>query len=98
MSKTLTKDQVIALARLARLQLDTDEISSYQKDLNSILEYVEVLDGVDVSGLKPTSQVTDLENVTRSDDVQAQLSSPDELLSVTPEVQERYIKVRRMIK
>ncbi len=98
MAKKLSKNEVVNLARLARLKLSDVEIIKYQKDLNSILKYVEALNGVDTSGLEPTLQVTGLENVTRPDKVRKQLSSPEQLLSITPDRKDDYIKVHRMIK
>ncbi len=97
MSKKLSSEQILNLARLAKLKISDDEIEQYKNELSAILEYIEILDGVDVKGLKPTSQVTGLVNVVRNDEVAKQKATPDELLKVVPNVVGRYIKVKRMI-
>lgn len=97
MPKTLSKDEVLALARLAKLHLSDEEIAQYQKELGEILDYVEQLSDVDTEGLQPTSQVTGLENVTREDKVKDMQATADDLLQVAPQSNERYIQVKRML-
>ncbi len=98
MSKKLTSEEVIVLARLARLNLSKDEVTKYQRELSEILEYIETLNQADTSNIEPTLQVTGLLNVTRKDIVIAnQVANPSDLLSGTPHNQDGYIKVGRMI-
>ena len=96
MSK-LSREHVLKLAALSRLKLTDEEIDRFQEELSAILDYVERLQAVDVSGLKPTYQVSGLENVMRPDKVKRQVATPDKLLKAVPHVQERYIKTGRMI-
>lgn len=96
MSK-LTREEVLKLARLAKLALSDDEVEKYQQDLSTIIDYFELLDEADVKGLEPTSQVTGLVNVFRPDEVSDPVVSPQELLELTPQRDGDYIKVRRMI-
>lgn len=93
----LTREDVLKLARLARLQLTDDEVETYRKELSSVLDYVAQLDAVDVKGLTPTTQVTGLKNVTREDQVVDYGVSPEELLRLAPKTQDNHIKVKRMI-
>lgn len=93
----LTRDDVLKLARLARLDLTDEEIEQYSKELTAILQYVEQLQAVDVTGLEPTNQVTGLTNVTRKDEVINYGYAPKELLKNVPEVLDDHIKVKRMI-
>ncbi len=65
--KTLTKDDVKHLARLANLELSDKEISTYEKQLSETLEYVQNLDELDTKNISPTNQTTNLQNVTFSD-------------------------------
>ena len=51
----LTRDDVLQLARLAKLELTEEEIVKFQHELADILGYVEKLSEVDVTGLKPTT-------------------------------------------
>jgi len=93
----LTRDDVLKLARLARLTITDDEVETYRTELSEILKYVEQLQTVDVSGVQPTAQVTGLTSVMRDDAVTDYGASPDELLRIVPSKQDRYIKVKRMI-
>jgi aspartyl-tRNA(Asn)/glutamyl-tRNA(Gln) amidotransferase subunit C len=97
MANKLTREQIVSLARLARLKIDDEEVSKYQSELSVILDYIDMLDNIDVSGLEPTYQVTGLQNVFREDVVQKQPTDAGKLLSLTPSKQDRYIKVKRMI-
>lgn len=93
----LTRDDVLKLARLARLSITEEEIEKYRSELSEILGYVEQLSAVDVTGLKPTTQVTGLTNVMREDTVEDYGATPDDLLRIVPNTEDRSIKVKRMI-
>lgn len=96
----LTKDDILKLAKLSRLELTDDEVERFQSELSLILDYVEQLDSVDVTGLEPTYQVTQLSsqdsNATREDVVTSQISH-DDLMKNVPESDGRHIKVKRMV-
>jgi aspartyl-tRNA(Asn)/glutamyl-tRNA(Gln) amidotransferase subunit C len=96
MSK-LSRDDVLKLARLSRLKLTDEEIEKYRTELSSILEYVQMLNAVDVTGLEPTYQVTGLKNVMRDDEIKPYQAKPKELLENAPEVQNNQFKVRRVL-
>jgi len=93
----LNRDDMLKLAKLARLEITEDEIVEYLDELNSILEYVKQLQTVDTEGLQPTNQVTDLTNVTRKDIPKDYGYSLTELMSNIPKVKDGLIKVKRMI-
>lgn len=93
----LTRDDILKLARLARIDLDESEVDEFVGELSAILHYVEMLGTVDVGGLKPTSQVTGLVNVMRPDAVHDYGYDPKDLLKNVPAVEEDLIKVKRMI-
>lgn len=94
---TLTREDVLKLARLSRLSLTDEEVDEYLKELQSVLQYVEQLQDVDVSDLKPTSQVTGLTNVMREDAVKDYGVSREDLLRLAPASQDEQLKVKRMI-
>ncbi len=54
-------------AKLTSLPLTEEEKKKFEKQLSSILDYVNKLGEVDTKDVEPTSQVTGLENVTRED-------------------------------
>lgn len=93
----LTRDDVLKLARLARLAITDEEVENYRTQLSEILKYVEKLQKVDVSGLQPTSQVTGLKNVMREDEIADYGVTPDDLLRIAPHKEGRHLKVKRMI-
>ncbi len=93
----LTREDVLKLAKLARLRLTDEEVSQFTDEISSILQYVEQLQAVDLSGYEPTYQVTGLKNIMRPDEVVDYGAKPDELLKNAPATDKRYIKVRRVI-
>jgi len=93
----LTREDVLKLARLARLDLGDDEIAEFQKELGDVLGYFEQLKGVDVTGLEPTYQVNGLKNITRDDSVKDYGVSRDDLLRLAPHTQDDQLKVNRMV-
>ena len=93
----LSRDDVLKLARLARISLSDDEVSEFSEELSAILRYVEQLSEVNVDGLLPTNQVTGLTNVMRQDEVKEYGYAPLELLNNVPQTQDNQLKVKRMI-
>lgn len=96
MSK-LTRDDILKLAHLSRLNLSSGEIESFKDELSKILDYVETLDTVDTSSLEPTYQVTGLKNVMRADETKDYEASPDDLMKNAPFVNENQFKVKRVL-
>lgn len=93
----LTRDDVLHLAKLARLQLNDAEVVQLQDELGAILDYVKQLDTVDVTDLKPTTQVSGLQNVMRDDEPVDYQVKRDHLLRLAPKTQDEQLKVRRMV-
>lgn len=96
MSK-LSRDDVLNLAALAKLRLNDEEVESLSRELSEILNYVELLDSVDISGLEPTYQVSGLKNVTRDDEIKDYGYKAKDLLKNAPAVQDGQFKVKRVI-
>jgi aspartyl-tRNA(Asn)/glutamyl-tRNA(Gln) amidotransferase subunit C len=63
----ISRDQVLHVARLARLKLTDDEVERMQGELSSILDHIETISELDLEGVEPTSSVVQLENVLRDD-------------------------------
>ncbi len=97
MSQLLTRDEVLKIAKLAKIKIAEDEIDVYINELSEIIEYVKQLDKVDTSGLNPTNQVTGLNNVFREDKVINYGYTPKELLDTLNSVQDSFVKVKRVI-
>jgi len=90
------KIDVLHIAKLANLPLRKDEIEKYEKQLSSILEYIEKLQKVNTDNVSETSQVTNLENVTRDDSTTPSLSQ-DQALSNTNNKHNGAFKVKAIL-
>ncbi len=97
MTTAISRDDVLHLAQLSSLQLSDDEIVSLQADLGNILSYIQQLSELDTSGVEPTYQVTDLENVWRDDVVQLANADREALLALAPEQKDNQIKAPKVL-
>ncbi len=92
----LSKEEVLRIAKLARIELGEADVEKFQKNLSTVLEYVEALKSVDTSGLEEVSQVTGLINVQREDRaILAQ--NREEILGQAPEIKDGYFKVKAIL-
>ena len=92
----LTREEVVKLSHLARIALTDAEVEKYQKDLSTVLDYVEELKKVDVEGLEEVSQVTGLVNVQR-DDKPVTAENHQEIFSQAPEMKDGFYKVKAIL-
>lgn len=93
----LSREDVLKLAQLSRLELSEEEIEEFQSELSQILDYVEQLKNSDTEGLSPTNQVTGLINVSREDKILDYGYEPRILLKNVPKVKDDHIEVKRMV-
>lgn len=97
MTTTISRDDVLHLAQLSSLQLSDDEITALQADLGNILGYIEQLSELDTSGVEPTYQVTDLENMMRDDVIEKHVADREKLLALAPAQEKNQIKVPKVL-
>jgi aspartyl-tRNA(Asn)/glutamyl-tRNA(Gln) amidotransferase subunit C len=97
MTTAISRDEVLHLAQLSNLQLSDDEVAGLQTDLGNILQYVQQLGELDTTGVEPTYQVTDLENVMREDVVQPHDANREALLALSPDQEKNQIKVPKVL-
>jgi aspartyl-tRNA(Asn)/glutamyl-tRNA(Gln) amidotransferase subunit C len=64
----LDRDQVLHVARLARLELDDEEVERMAAELSKVLDHVEQIRELDLKGVEPTSHVIDVTGVVRADE------------------------------
>ncbi len=64
----IDREQVLHVARLARLKLSDEEVERMSGELSGILDHVERISQLDLEGVEPTSHVIELENVLRPDE------------------------------
>ncbi len=99
----ISKEEVKHIAKLARLGLTEKEIGKYQKELSSILDYIEKLKEVDISKIEPTSHSIRIENVLRDDEIRKPAPYRTEgsgagLMDLAPETKNGYLKVKSILK
>lgn len=63
----IDREQVLHVARLARLQLTDDETERMAGELSSILDHIERISELDLEGVEPTSHVVEVANALRAD-------------------------------
>ncbi len=80
----LTKEEVLKVAKLARLEFAPEEIEKYQVELNEILNYIDMLNDIDTDNVDPLSQVNNASNNLREDNIIPSLNVK-EALSNAPE-------------
>ena len=65
----LSRDQVLHVARLARLELTDEEVERFGGELSKVLDHIELIGELgDLSDVAPTSHVIDVENALRADE------------------------------
>jgi aspartyl-tRNA(Asn)/glutamyl-tRNA(Gln) amidotransferase subunit C len=64
----IDRDQVLHVAKLARLELSDSEVDQMASELSGILEHVDRIAALDLASVEPTSHVVALENVFRADE------------------------------
>jgi aspartyl-tRNA(Asn)/glutamyl-tRNA(Gln) amidotransferase subunit C len=64
----IDRDQVLHVARLARLRLSESEIDRMSRELSGVLDHIEKISELDLDAVEPTSHVIELENVLRADE------------------------------
>ena len=92
----ITKDEVLYVADLARLELDDAAIEKYADQIGTILEYVDQLKAIDTEGIRPTSHAIFLTNAFREDEEQTHLDR-DQALANAPEKEEGNFVVPKVV-
>jgi len=92
----LTREQVLHIARLARLGLSEEDVVKFQEQLSEILDHFDVLRQVDTESVPPTSHTLNLENVTSSDSPRDSFPQ-DEVLANAPLLEEGFFRVRAVL-
>jgi aspartyl-tRNA(Asn)/glutamyl-tRNA(Gln) amidotransferase subunit C len=93
---SITREQVLHVARLARLALSDDEVDRFAQQLSAILAHAEQVTALATEDVPPTSHAIPLENVFRPDQVEESLPH-DKAISTAPEREQGRFKVPRII-
>ncbi|AMM42279.1 Glu-tRNAGln amidotransferase, C subunit [Candidatus Desulfofervidus auxilii] len=92
----ITKKEVAHIAELARLSFSGKEMELFTEQLNQILVYMEKLNEIDTSEIKPTYHALDLINVFRDDQIEPSLSTQKVLFNA-PQSDKDMVTVPRII-
>lgn len=92
----LSKEDVIKVAKLSKLEFTEQEIENYRNDLNKIILHMEELNQIDTTGVEPLFNVLDTKDKLRSDII-FDGQSKDEFLANAPESDENFIIVPKII-
>ncbi len=83
----IDREQVLHVARLARLQLSDEEVERMSGELSHILGHVEKIEALDLEGVPPTSHVVPMTNALRADEPRPSLE-PQVALASAPAVRD----------
>lgn len=92
----ITDLQVLHVADLARIKLDTPEVAKFQRELNSILEYMDMLSEVDTTGIDPLQRTLPISNAFRPDESRNSQDITD-VLKNAPQHEDGYIVVPKVL-
>ena len=77
----LSSDQVLHVARLARLELTPEEVERFGGELSKVLDHIELIGQLELEDVPPTSHVIDVENALRADEPRPSMSVEQALAS-----------------
>jgi aspartyl-tRNA(Asn)/glutamyl-tRNA(Gln) amidotransferase subunit C len=80
----LSREQVLHVARLARLDVTDEEVERFAGELSKVVDWIDKIGELDLEGVEPTSHVVELENVLR-EDVPTQSLEPEVALESAPD-------------
>jgi aspartyl-tRNA(Asn)/glutamyl-tRNA(Gln) amidotransferase subunit C len=92
----LSKEDVLHVAKLAKLDISDQEIDKFTPQLSNVINYFGELSEVETEKVEPTSQTTGLENVFRADNIGSSLS-PGESISGSDKIHNGYFKVEAVL-
>lgn len=90
----ITRNEVVHVANLAKLELSTVELDKFSSQLESILGYIDQLDECDVSDIELTALTA---NTNLRDDVVVKKYTPDDVLKNAPVRSENFYRVDKVI-
>jgi aspartyl-tRNA(Asn)/glutamyl-tRNA(Gln) amidotransferase subunit C len=92
----LSREEVVHIAKLARLGMSEADIEKAREQLSNILENFEVLKEVDTTDVPPTAQSINLQNVMR-DDISAPSLPAEDIMANAPDREEDLFKLRAVL-
>jgi aspartyl-tRNA(Asn)/glutamyl-tRNA(Gln) amidotransferase subunit C len=93
---SLSREQVLHVARLARVGVEDEEVELFAHQLSDILDYFDRLRAVDAEGVPPTAHTLPLHNVWR-DDEPAPCLDPEQVLANAPQREGNQFRVKAIL-
>lgn len=94
----LKKEDIIHIAKLARIGLEDEEIEKYQRELSLILDYFKKLEKADTENVDPIGHITGSHSVFRDDKViDCELETKQSIINNFPDKQNNQAKVRSIL-
>jgi len=93
---SINKDTIKKISKLARISVTNDETDRLEKDLNSILKFVEQLKELNTDNVEPISSVSDQDLTMNKDEVK-KINVKDDILKNAPEKNSNYYVVPKVI-
>jgi aspartyl-tRNA(Asn)/glutamyl-tRNA(Gln) amidotransferase subunit C len=88
----ISRDEVLHVARLARLELTDDEVSKFQEQLSAIIDAISKVSELDLSDVPPTAHPLEIANTWAEDEPRPSLAL-DEVFANAPDRDEDYFRV-----
>jgi aspartyl-tRNA(Asn)/glutamyl-tRNA(Gln) amidotransferase subunit C len=92
----LSREEVLHIAKLARVGVTDEDVERLREQLSDILENFEILQQVDTADVPPTAQPNPLQNVTKDDQV-AESLPPEQVLANAPKKEGEYFRVKAVL-
>ena len=92
----INKEEVKKVAKLARLELNENEINNHAEQLEKILDYITQLEKIDTDDVPCTTRAIEVTNVFRKDE-KKNFENTEELLELGPSREEQFFKVPKII-
>lgn len=93
---SISKEEVLHIAKLAKLELSEVQLEKNTKDLSDIVAFAGQLNEIDVEGVTPTAHILDIKNVFREDVIEPSYAR-DEILKNAPEAQGGCVSVPKVV-
>lgn len=92
----ISKEEVLHVAKLARLNLSEEETEKLRSDMESIIEFANTLNELDTEGVLPTAHARPMSNAFREDVIKESYQR-DEMLKNAPEAEDGGFAVPKVV-
>ena len=93
---SINKDTIKKISKLARISVTNEETDRLEKDLNSILKFVEQLKELNTDKIAPIASVSDQRHTMNKDEIK-KINEKEEILKNAPEKNSNYYIVPKVI-